>query len=200
MRREAIEWCDAWMPHMNDHDLPRVLLIGDSIAKGYYSAVEANLKGRACVARVSTSKAIGDPALLSELKVFLAQAQYDVIHFNIGMHGWAYTEVEYRQNFPALVKAIRRGAPAAKLIWASTTPIRKDLVEYGATNSRIEARNLAAREYAAAHGIPVNDLYALMLPHADLHSDDVHFNQEGSAMLGGQVAREIAKLLPRKSR
>ena len=35
-----------------------------------------------------------------------------------------------------------------------------------------------------------------MAPHTDLHTDDVHFNPEGSAMMGAQVAAEIAKLLP----
>ena len=29
--REGTEWCNIWMPNANKHDLPRVLLIGDSI-------------------------------------------------------------------------------------------------------------------------------------------------------------------------
>jgi hypothetical protein len=49
---------------------------------------------------VATSKAIGDPALLVELATFLAEAKFDVIHFNVGMHGWDYTEQEYRQHLP----------------------------------------------------------------------------------------------------
>jgi hypothetical protein len=32
--REDIEWLDAWLPHTNDHGLPYVLLIGDSITRG----------------------------------------------------------------------------------------------------------------------------------------------------------------------
>ena len=35
--------------------LPRVLLIGDSITRGYYPAVEKQLAGKACVARLTTS-------------------------------------------------------------------------------------------------------------------------------------------------
>ena len=31
--REAIEWCDIWISHANKTNLPRVLLIGDSIAR-----------------------------------------------------------------------------------------------------------------------------------------------------------------------
>ena len=44
VKRENIEWLDVWLPNSNDHDLPRVLLIGDSITRGYGKQVEANLK------------------------------------------------------------------------------------------------------------------------------------------------------------
>ena len=195
VHREAIEWTDVWMPHSNDRDLPRVLLIGDSITRAYYPAVETNLSGKAYVARIATSKAIGDPALLDELAVFLKQAEFDVIHFNIGMHGWAYTEEEYQQSLPQLLLTIRKYAPHAKLIWASTTPVRKDR-ENGATNARIARRNAIARELATAEHLAIDDLHALMLPLTELHSDDVHFNKEGSAKMATQVSSEVSKLLP----
>jgi len=31
---ESIEWCDIWISHANETNLPRVLLIGDSITQG----------------------------------------------------------------------------------------------------------------------------------------------------------------------
>lgn len=198
VRRESTEWCDFWMPNTNKRDLPRVMLIGDSITRAYFATVEEQLKGKAYVARIATSKAIGDPALLAEISVFLSQGAFDVVHFNVGMHGWAYTEAEYREHFPNLVATIRKHvAPSAKLIWASTTPIRKDRGEGGAANSRIEARNRIARELAGAAGIPVNDLHAAAAAvTSDIHTDDIHFTKEGSAMLGAQVAGAIQKLLP----
>lgn len=195
IQRENIEWTDVWFPNSNNHDLPRVLLIGDSITRAYFSAVEANLKGKAYCARIATSKAVGDPALPSELTTFLAEAKFDVVHFNIGMHGWDYSEDDYRQYLPELLAAIRKGAPNAKLLWASTTPVRKDKLP-GPTNDRVLARNRIAREFFEKQGIPVDDLHALMADHSDLHSDDVHFNPEGSALLAGQVAASIQKLLP----
>jgi lysophospholipase L1-like esterase len=184
VRREAIEWCDVWIPNSNNADLPRVLLVGDSITKGYYSGVELNLRGKAYVARIATSKAVGDPALLLQLRAFLAETGFEVVHFNIGMHGWAYTEDEYRRNLPDLLAAIRQGAPGAKLIWASTTPVRKDHGA-GPTNQRIQNRNLIARDYFTGQGIPIDDLHALMVPHAVVHSDDVDFNSAGCSMLAG---------------
>lgn len=65
--REDTEWLDVWLPNTNSHDLPRVLLIGDSITRGYGPQVEADLKGKAYVGRMATSKSLGDPALLEEV-------------------------------------------------------------------------------------------------------------------------------------
>ena len=39
-KRETVEWIDVWMPHTNDDNLPRVLLIRNSITRGYYPKVE----------------------------------------------------------------------------------------------------------------------------------------------------------------
>jgi hypothetical protein len=58
--RENIEWLDVWVPNTNATDLPRVLLIGDSITRGYFKDVEEKLKGKAHVARLATSKSVGD--------------------------------------------------------------------------------------------------------------------------------------------
>lgn len=193
-RHEDIEWCDVWMPNMRQSDLPRVLLIGDSITRAYYKDVEQNLKGKAYCARLATSAAIGDPALLLQVHTFLSEAKFDVVHFNIGMHGWAYSEDEYRKHLPELLKTIRKDAPGARLIWASTTPVRKDR-EPGPSNQRIRARNEIAQSYFSGQHIPIDDLYTLMDAHPDLHSDDVHFNKEGAALQANQVAAEIEKLL-----
>lgn len=73
LSREDIEWLDVWLPHTNDHQLPRVLLIGDSITRGYYPDVEKALAGPAYVARLSTSKSLGDPALLKEIALILSE-------------------------------------------------------------------------------------------------------------------------------
>jgi hypothetical protein len=59
--RESIEWCDIWISHANETNLPRVLLIGDSIARDYYPEVEKCLAGRAFVGRLTTSRFAADP-------------------------------------------------------------------------------------------------------------------------------------------
>src|SRR5205823_9742621 len=121
---EAIEWCDIWISHANETNLPRVLLIGDSITRGYYPEVEERLAGKAFVARLATSRFVADPVLLKEISLVLDETKFDVIHFNNGMHGWQHSEGEYRKVFPEFVAAIRAHASQPKLIWATTTPLR----------------------------------------------------------------------------
>ena len=202
--RESIEWCDIWISHADETNLPRVLLIGDSITRAYYPQVEKNLEGKAYVGRLSSSAFISDPALLKQIKMVLSQYHFDVIHFNNGMHGWQHSEKEYADAFPAFLKTIHKLAPGAKLIWANTTPLRVSPQlppgnQTQATDERIAARNALALKIVEAKGIPVDDLNTPMLGHPDYHSDNVHFNDQGIAIQAAQVAAQIQKVLPFQS-
>lgn len=199
MAREAIEWCNIWIPDANETKLPRVLLIGDSITGGYGPKVEDALKGKASVARLTTSKSIGDPVLLTELALVLGQCRFDVVHFNNGLHGSGYSEEEYRQQFPELVATVRKHAAQAKLIWATTTPVRQagNLSVIAEDTKRVEARNKIAAEFAAREKIAVNDLFGLVKDHPEWWSaDGVHYNAQGIAAQAAQVATRIAEALP----
>ena len=200
--REFIEWCDIWISHANETNLPRVLLIGDSIVRDYYPEVEKRLAGKAVVARLSTSRFVADPVLHKEIEVVLEGTKFDVIVFNNGMHGWQHSEVKYREAFPKLIKTIRARAPKAGLIWATTTPLRdgKDVTgdtkaEY--SDERIAARNALAAEIVAARKIQTVDLNGAVRGRRELHSDNVHFNGQGSQILAAQVCAAVEKLLQR---
>jgi lysophospholipase L1-like esterase len=198
--RESIEWCDIWISHANETNLPRVLLIGDSITRAYYPEVEKHLEGRAYVARLSSSAFISDPVLLKQIEMVLGEYKFDVIHFNTGMHGWQHSEKEYEQAFPKFLKTIQKYAPKAKLVWANTTPLKvsptlpaNDLTQV--TDERIAARNAIALKFVQAEGFPVDDLNTPMRGHPELHSDNVHFNDQGIALQSAQVAAQIEPLL-----
>jgi lysophospholipase L1-like esterase len=196
--RESIEWCDIWISHANETNLPRVLLIGDSITRDYYPGVEKRLEGKAYVARLSTSRFASDPVLRQEIALVLDNTKFDIIHFNNGMHGWQHSEEEYREAFPKIVETIRSHAPRAKLICATTTPLKesKPANPSQASDERIAARNAIALECIKAQGIAVDDLNAPMLGHPDYHSDNVHFNNQGIQIQAAQVAAHIEPLLP----
>lgn len=196
--RENIEWLDVWLPNTNSHDLPRVLLIGDSITRGYGPQVEADLKGRAYVGRMATSKSLGDPALREEVALVLREQAFDVIHFNNGMHGAGYSEEEYAAALPALLATLHRYAPNAKLIWASTTDVRQrdHLETVDPKTDRIVQRNRAAAAIVQQENIPIDDLFTLVRGQPDYHAQDgVHFSDKGSEILAAQVSDSIAKLL-----
>ena len=195
--RENIEWSDIWLPHTNEHALPRVLLIGDSITHNYYPVVDKLLTGKAYVCRLTTSQFLSDPLLLGQITLFLDNMKFDVIQFNNGMHGWTHSEAEYRAGFPAYLAAIRDHARGATLIWASTTPVNDHPGHVGPRTDRVKARNAIALEFVSKDGIAVDDLFASMLPHPEYHDNGgVHFTTPGEEAQGEQVAAAIEKVLP----
>jgi lysophospholipase L1-like esterase len=196
--RENIEWLDVWTPDTGVTNLPRVLLLGDSITRAYYSAVAERLKGKAVVARLATSKCAGDPVLVQEVSLLLSQYHFDVIHFNNGMHGWGYSEQTYQEGLKQLIDTLKKDAPGARLIWATTTPVRDpaELSHLADRTGRVQARNKLAGTIVAAQGIPVDDLYSLVINHPEYWKPDgVHFNDSGVAVESAQVAQRISELL-----
>lgn len=194
---EKIEWTWSDRPEAAVAGLPNVLLIGDSITRGYYPEVAASLKGAANVYLFATSACSGDPRLPEQIRGYFKMMglPFAVVHFNNGMHGWGYSEQQYAAGLPEMLAAVRVGAPSARLIWATTTPVRKDDVSGGASNARIDARNKSAAELMSREHIATDDQHQLMLQHNDLHSGDVHYTAAGSTLQAEQVAAQIRPLL-----
>ena len=194
---EEIEWTWEVRPAHADPHLPNVLLLGDSISRNYFPEVTKDLAGTANVYLMASSTSVGDPRLPRQIAEFaqLEGVRFQVVHFNNGMHGWAYTEEEYKAAFPTFLTAVRPLlVQGGTLIWADTTPVRSDAGN-GATNSRVDARNAIALELVRAAGIAVDDQHALMMKHGDLHEDPVHFNPAGANMQGDQAAAMIRSAL-----
>jgi hypothetical protein len=197
-KTEEIEWTWEVRPAHADQKLPNVLLVGDSISRNYFPEVKRQLNGVANVYLMATSICVGDPRLPYEIKAFgkMEDVAFRVVHFNNGMHGWTYSEAEYKAGFPAYLKALHSIAPKAIFIWATTTPVRKD-DEPGPTNVRIDARNGVAQQFV--HSMAVDDQHALMEKHQDLHEDNVHFNTQGSDIGGVQAAATIRTALKQET-
>ena len=190
---EKIEWTWTDRPEAPVAGLPNVLLVGDSITRGYYPATAKDLSGVANVYLFATSASSGDPRLPGQLRDYFSMigVTFAVIHFNNGMHGWGYTEQQYAAGLPDLVEALSEGAPRAALVWANTTPVLHDSTDGGATNARIDERNRLAAVVMMRDHIAVDDQHGLMLKHPELHNGDVHFAETGYAVEAGQVAGAI---------
>ncbi len=185
-----------------DEKLPRVLLIGDSIVNSYRGSVGKALAGKVAVDAWVTGMNVKSPTLHADLKTVLQQGPYDVIHFNIGLHGWPEGRIPEGQYEPLLkkyVEVFRKGAPQAKLIWCSTTqisvkgePSRLDPVN----NPTIIERNVIAERVMKSYGIETDDLYRLMSDKLDLmHGDKFHWSKAGVEVQSRQVAGVIRQAL-----
>ena len=156
-----------------------------------------NLTGIANVYLMASSTSVGDPRLEHQIKEFAEteKVRFSVVHFNNGMHGWAYTEDQYKAAFPAFLRTVRSlTEDGGVLIWASTTPVRQDATN-GATNSHVEERNRIALGFVQAVGIPLDDQFTLMQAHQDLYQDSIHFNSAGATIQGDQATAMIRKAL-----
>ena len=190
---EEIEWTWEVRPPHPDLKLPNVLLLGDSLSRNYFPQVTKDLAGVANVYLIASSTSVGDPRLPQEIREFAAMEHvpFRIVHFNNGMHGWDYTEAQYKTAFPEFLRTVRSlVARNSALIWATTTPVKPQAFN-GATNDRVDARNVIARTFVDVAHIPIDDQHALMIRHQDLYQDTVHFNTAGSNLMGDQAAAMI---------
>jgi len=177
--REATEWIVSYAYNANDNKLPRVLLIGDSICNGYNKDVCQEVAGTAYVTFFATSKCVCDKSYLRSLAFFLDEADYAVIHFNNGLHSLSSNRQDWETCLRAAVKLIKAKGKGAKLIWASSTPLKDP-----ALTAKAKELNAIAARVMAEEGVPTDDLFALMDPldREANWSDTFHFKGEARKM------------------
>jgi len=190
---------------VDDPKLPRVLLIGDSISIGYTVPVRELLKGKANVHRIPGN---GGPTTngLANLKKWLDDRKWDVIHFNWGLHDLKFmpdgtrqvAPEDYEKNLRELVRQLK--ATGAKLIWASTTPVPKGKVSPPREPSDVVAYNAIAKKIMDENQVTTDDLYGFALPQLGKMQRpvNVHFTEEGSQTLAREVVRCIEAALSDK--
>lgn len=184
----------AWDYLEDDPKLPRVLLIGDSVSRGYTLAARKALEGKANLHRAPEN--CGPTAnALKKLDVWLGDGKWDVIHFNFGIHDRTTKEADYAQRLEALVGRLKK--TGAKLVWAATTPVPPDTKDGPSAAAAIVAKNKIAARIMNEQGVAINDLFTFITPHlAKVQNPaDVHFNGEGYEMLGKTVGAAIENTL-----
>ena len=184
-----------------DDKLPNVLLIGDSIMNGYRSHVINELRGKANIDCWLTPVHLKSKGLHEDLNKVATFRQYDVIHFNIGLHGWPkgrITKKEYPELLKAYVVTLKKHAPEAKLIWGSTTQVhergKQELNKE--INPVIVRRNIMAGQVMKGEGITVNDLYGLMNDKLHLvRGDRFHWKPEAYQLMAKQIVKIINAII-----
>lgn len=188
---------------ITDPKRPRLLLIGDSILNGYVKRVVALLDGKAYV------DAWVNPYHQSEhlnklLVEVLAHGPYDVVHFNMGLHGWPKGRIKggtFEPLTKAYLEVLKTRLPKAKLIWASSTPVTvqgKPTELEPDINPIIVEHNRMAAKVMAEMSVPVNDFYGLLVNQRELaRGDRFHWTAPAYDLLAQacteSVLRELEK-------
>ena len=125
----------------DDPNLPRILVIGDSISMNYDKAARAALAGKVNYHRIANN---GGPSSrgVESMDLWLGNHQeqglhWDVIQFNHGLHdlkrdrhkdgAWGAPAVsleEYKKNLETEIALMKK--TGATLIWCATTPVPND--------------------------------------------------------------------------
>ncbi len=206
----------------DDPDLPRVLVIGDSISMNYHEAAKEALKGVANYHRIegngfSVEHGVDNAELWMgnyDQKGF----GWDVILFNHGLHdlkqsydaetdsfgAYAVPPEAYKAGLEKLIGILKK--TGASLVWTSTTPVPNDnKSQYARRAGAAREFNAAAMEVMQRHPeIIINDLHAVV-DESPLYDDwrqgtDVHFyKEEERELLGQSVAAAVREALTQRS-
>jgi len=207
-----------------DNDLPKVLIIGDSISAGYFPFVKDLLKGKAELISPKQFDEEGKPTScegttrgVENIDEWLGDTKWDVIHFNFGLHDLKHIKPgsnrnsknlddplqadlsQYEKNLREIVGKLR--ATGATLIFATTTPYPDKLDRQIRTPGMPQKYNMIALKIMRENDIEVNDLYSFVLPRMEelQRPNNVHFTEAGSQVLAGEVAQAILKGLKIKT-
>lgn len=187
--------------------MKKILLLGDSIRKGYDSYVKIAFEDSAKVYYPEENCMFSSYILrmLNDWKNFLDTGDdVDVIHWNAGLwddlvlaDGKNHTSIEYyKDNIERICVMIGELFPNAKNIFATSTPVIEDGFggfHFRRYNSDTERYNEAAAKIVTDHGGYINDLYTLLKNSpTEYHSDQTHYySKEGTEIICNKVISAI---------
>lgn len=191
-------------------DLPKVVLIGDSIRLGYAPLVAKKLEGKAVVVSVKDNG--GDSGnVLKHLDEWAAAEKPAVVHFNCGLHDiklnkkskeYQVSLEQYEANLKKILGRLQKETSAA-VVFASTTPIlderhaaRKG--DFDRTEADVERYNKTAVAVMREANVPVHDLHWVVEqggPDKMLGPDGTHYTPAGYERLADAVADCILRQL-----
>jgi len=181
----------AWDFVQDDPSLPRVMIIGDSISRGYTLPVRHALAGKVNVHRAPANCSSTEYGL-KNLDEWLGEESWDLIVFNFGIHDGRLDRNNYAPNLKKIVSRLQ--AVALRLVFATTTPVLDGSLPYPVDSVWM---NQTAMDVMKENGVSICDLYSAVLPDLSVYQlpANVHFKNEGYGFLGKQIADAIQQNL-----
>ncbi len=193
--KETYEWIHSWCDEAGKHDLPRVLLVGDSITHSYQNEVRELLRGKVYVDYVATSYAIDTKMFERLIDAFYKDDKYDLVHFNNGLHG----EFIGTRAYAAKLKKIVGKMSDCKVTLVTSTVVNEggNKIRHPRWHKIVKARNAAVNAIAKEKGYTVDDLYTVSLgiKKEDRLADGTHYDKGGVKILAEAVAKNILENL-----
>ena len=187
--QENIDWSDFVAFNSYDEKSPRVLLIGDSIVRGFQSDLQEELKKDGVnVSAWASSMCASDPDYIYALNLALEEGKFDVIGFHNGGHLHIPSWKDRKERIVNAINFIKAKAPSKKMFLMSRTPLKD--------NRPIE--DVALYEISKETGLPIVDFMGAMqgLDRNECWADDgVHFKPAGTKFQALLVAKTIRNLL-----
>ena len=209
---------DGLYAQSTEEKIPKVLVIGDSISLGYTPVLQGMLYQQVDIVRPTTRgggwiNCQGTKLGATKIVEWLSKDDFDVIHFNFGLHDLKHVHPEtgknsedpthpqqanieeYENNLRAIVAKLK--ATDAKLIFATTTPYPDTPGGPLRRSDQPAKYNEVAIQIMKENKVRVNVLYALVLPKMKemLMPNNVHFRRSANLDLANQVANEIRSAL-----
>lgn len=187
-----------------DQEKKNILLIGDSIRKGYCETVRQEL---ADVANVfwPDENCRNSQYIVTRLKTWAAKvpSDIDLIQFNCGhwdVAHWNGDEdsltslEEYDHMIRMIIRQLKRLYPRAELVFATTSVVNPAGVVgvNPRTNKEIVRYNEIAVAVAKEMGVQINDVYGVTVQYGEeMFADYCHLTVDGSEQLGKVIAAFI---------
>ena len=195
---DTMEWTRMWTDHANSKDLPRVLMIGDSICNGYRDYTQKELEGKVYVDQLVSSRALDQEYYWKQLELPFMEQKYDLILFNFGLHGFHIGFEDYGKGLEKLADFLK--TKSSNLCFVLTTPMDymsgdKTAIEI---NAKVIKRNEVAKKVMSEKGIKIFDLYTPIDGKSDIRAgnkDYYHYNEAGKKYQAKIVSEKIIELL-----
>ena len=187
-----------------DQEKKNVLLIGDSIRRGYCETVRQEL---ADVANVfwPDENCRNSQYIVTRIRAWSAKipSDLDLIQFNCGQWDVAHwngdedsltSPEEYGRMIRMIIRQLKKYYPKAELVFATTSAMNPTGVVgvNPRTNPEIVRYNEIGVAVAGEMGVLINDLYGVTMQYGEeMFSDYVHLTGYGFEQLGKVVAAFI---------
>lgn len=189
-------------------DLPKVLLLGDSIRMSYQPWVREQLENLATVVGPADNCQFSLYTLSSLGRWIDQLGKPDIIHWNNGLHDIGHNPNRapvqipldiYHDNIEHILRQLRAITP--HVIWATSTPVHPERPLYADQwswhNEEIDQYNQAALEVMKNQDVPINDLHGLIWKDVEtyLATDQLHLSEAGQQDCAQAIVRIIRPYL-----